>query len=149
MAEKFEIKINHLTSLHEARFAAGMGVAYIGFNVNPSEEDFITFEKQKTIFSWIDGVNAVAETGNWHYAEKLNEIEPYAYNFVETSNPDSAEFILRETDLGLIFTLTVKDLENFSLEVPQGRDCLLHIVGSGDLNEREVQMIASLSIKTI
>ena len=45
MGLKLSVKIGDVTNLSDARYAAGMGVDYIGFNVDTNSTNFVTATK--------------------------------------------------------------------------------------------------------
>lgn len=82
MALKLSVKIGDVTNLSDARYAAGMGVDYIGFNINPDSEHFVTSDKVAEIINWVSGVGIIGEIG-----EKLPiEDNGYGSMLIETSN---------------------------------------------------------------
>lgn len=82
MALKLSVKIGDVTNLSDARYAAGMGVDYIGFNINPDSEHFVTSDKVTEIINWVSGVGIIGEIG-----EKLPiEDNGYGSMLIETSN---------------------------------------------------------------
>lgn len=87
MALKLSVKIGDVTNLSDARYAAGMGVDYIGFNINPDSEHFVTADTFSEIVNWISGVGIIGEVG-----EKMpEESENFGPMLVETSNPELTE----------------------------------------------------------
>ncbi len=63
MGLKLSVKIGDVTNLSDARYAAGMGVDYIGFNIDVCSDNFITASKFKEITNWISGVGIIGEIG--------------------------------------------------------------------------------------
>ncbi len=61
MQLKTNIKFGEVSSLTDARYAAGIGAAMIGFNFNPDHPNFIDTEKVKQIAGWIQGPEYVGE----------------------------------------------------------------------------------------
>ncbi len=148
MSSPVNIKINHLTSLHEARFAAGMGVSYIGFCAVPNTPHFIAPAPQKTILTWLDGVQSVLEIGDISFENKRNLLEEYAFNFVETSDWRSAIYVLEKTDLGLIFRTHLNADWSFlgeELKKYASKELILHIADGEMLDEDSMTKITRLS----
>jgi phosphoribosylanthranilate isomerase len=77
-----KVILSHVTNLSDARYAAGMGVNYIGFAVDPENRRYVTATEAKTISDWLSGVSIIAETGTSLPAE----LQDYKYSLVQTSN---------------------------------------------------------------
>lgn len=58
---KTKVLLSSVTNLSDARYAAGMGVDYIGFSLNPDNPHFVTSEDVNTIGNWLSGVSLVGE----------------------------------------------------------------------------------------
>lgn len=54
----------NVTNLSDARYAAGMGVDYIGFAINPVSNHFVTSEDVNTITNWLSGVSLIGDIGS-------------------------------------------------------------------------------------
>jgi phosphoribosylanthranilate isomerase len=63
MALKIKVKVSRVSNLSDARYCAGMGVEWIGFNLDPTLEQTIDLKKWKEISEWISGVKLVGEFG--------------------------------------------------------------------------------------
>ena len=87
MALKLSVKIGDVTNLSDARYAAGMGVDYIGFNINHNSEHFVTPEVFSEIINWISGVGIIGEIGETF--AKGNDA--YGAILLETSNASVAQ----------------------------------------------------------
>jgi hypothetical protein len=59
MQEKI-VLVRDLSNLAEARYCAGMGVKYIGFEFNPDHESYISAAKRNEIIQWVSGVEILA-----------------------------------------------------------------------------------------
>ena len=56
-----KVKAGSISSLSDARYFAGMGVDWIGFNVNPKSEMFVSPELYKSIAGWVTGPKKIIE----------------------------------------------------------------------------------------
>jgi len=107
MALKLSVKIGEVSNLSDARYAAGMGVDYIGFNINSKSTHFVNPESFKEIVNWISGVGIIGEIGN----EPIEQNENYPNVLIETTNlslsKELNEFIFRikTIDLNQIETI--------------------------------------------
>ncbi|MCF6361404.1 MAG: hypothetical protein L3J29_11665 [Cyclobacteriaceae bacterium] len=63
MGLKLSVKIGDVTNLSDARYAAGMGVDYIGFNIDTESDNNVTAQKFNEITNWISGVGIIGEIG--------------------------------------------------------------------------------------
>lgn len=84
-----KIKLSGITRLEDARYAAAMGVSYLGFDQDPSSPRFIPPERVKEIMAWVmgpepvgvftdgsaDEVNRACETAGFRLAQ-LDGHEP-------------------------------------------------------------------------
>jgi len=67
------IKLGGITNLTDARYAAAMGVTYLGFCFDPTSPDYLPPIKAKEIMDWISGCHFVGEFGN-QPNEEITEI---------------------------------------------------------------------------
>jgi len=61
MSLKTKVKISQVTNLSDARYCAGMGVHYLGFNFVAGHEFYVQPEHFMEIRSWITGPELVGE----------------------------------------------------------------------------------------
>ena len=61
MPLKSPVLLSAITNLSDARFAAGMGVEYLSFNMNETHEDFIGLNDFTAITAWLHGPKFVGE----------------------------------------------------------------------------------------
>lgn len=101
MALKLSVKIGDVTNLSDARYAAGMGVDYIGFNINTSTTNYITPKVFKEIVNWISGVGVIGEIGK----QTPDSVDEYPTYLTETTDLGLA----KSTD-DIIFRIEAKEL---------------------------------------
>ncbi|RYD81020.1 MAG: hypothetical protein EOP53_07205 [Sphingobacteriales bacterium] len=58
---KTNVKLGEITNLSDARFAAGRGAQFAGFNLTPNHEKYIAPENVQEIIGWLDGPKLVGE----------------------------------------------------------------------------------------
>ena len=79
MPLKSPVLLSAITNLSDARFAAGMGVEYLSFNMNQSHKDFIGLNDFTAITAWLHGPKFVGEfekgTGIEEILERVKEFE--------------------------------------------------------------------------
>lgn len=78
-----KLKISNVTNLSDARYAAAVGIDYIGFCFDTESENYIAPIKAKEMIDWLTGSNMVAEFG----AQTLDEIKDIS----ELLNVDAIE----------------------------------------------------------
>jgi phosphoribosylanthranilate isomerase len=110
MALKLSVKIGDVTNLSDARYAAGMGVDYIGFNINSTSENFVGPKVFKEIVNWISGVGIIGEIGTQKINSTSSE-DQYPSYLMETSNANIAS-----TNEEFVFRIDATKLTNDDLE---------------------------------
>ena len=103
---KTKVFLSSVTNLSDARYAAGMGVNSIGFNINPENDSFVTPEQVKTISEWVSGVDVIGEVDNLN----VGTIKDYTLDNILTNNPDLVEGFEESI---LKITLDETNLDNF------------------------------------
>ncbi|MEM6523785.1 MAG: phosphoribosylanthranilate isomerase [Bacteroidota bacterium] len=86
MALKTFVKISGVNNLSDARYCAGMGVNFIGFDLDPESENYTTPEKFKEISDWISGVDFVGEFGNSSSQDVIEALSNYTLSAIETTD---------------------------------------------------------------
>ncbi|VAW28560.1 hypothetical protein MNBD_BACTEROID06-343 [hydrothermal vent metagenome] len=84
MGLKLSVKIGDVTNLSDARYAAGMGVDYIGFNIDTKSDNFVTATKFNEIVNWVSGIGIIGEIGAT-LPENIEEYIPYLTETTEAS----------------------------------------------------------------
>lgn len=89
MALKTKVKISQITNLSDARYSAGMGVRYLGFNFMANHENYTPPATFMEIKSWISGPEFVgefedAEISYIHEYPNLEEVD-----LIEVTRPDT------------------------------------------------------------
>ena len=70
-----KVKFSNVNNLSDARYAAAVGIEYIGFCFDKSNPDYIAPIKAKEMIDWITGSNIVAEFGNQSIEEIKAKLE--------------------------------------------------------------------------
>lgn len=144
MALKLSVKIGDVTNLSDARYAAGMGVDYIGFNINPDSEHFVTPETYNEITNWISGVGIIGEVGN-SYPENSDE---YVSFLPETHNQELAH---RLDSYVLRLNVDVFSIDEIraALDNASGAEFYILEASAKWLNEHTMEMKALCNSNTI
>ncbi len=104
MALRCLVKISSVNNLSDARYAAGMGVELMGFNMDPNAEDFISPEQFNAITSWISGVKFVGELDDCQGTDLGQLPEQYGIDYLQIdAGVDPA--ILKVSPLPLIIKI--------------------------------------------
>ena len=74
MSLKTKALISSVTNLSDARFATGMGVDFIGFNIDENARDAISLTDFTAITAWLEGPTMVGETSKIISKEKALEL---------------------------------------------------------------------------
>lgn len=64
MTYPFLLKFSSITNLSDARYAAGMWADFIGFNFDPTSDNYIEPSQAASISGWISGPATVGEFGH-------------------------------------------------------------------------------------
>lgn len=112
MGLKLSVIIGDVTNLSDARYAAGMGVDYIGFNIDTGSDNYVTAQKFNEITNWISGVGIIGEIGANSPSNK-EEYSSYISESIDITQLD-AESVLRIEGKELAFTEISKLLESSS-----------------------------------
>ncbi len=86
MKYPLKIKLGCITNLSDARYAAAVGIDYIGFNFSPNTVGYIAPIKAKEIIDWTTGSLVVAEFGEQSAVEIMEIAELLHVDIVEIEN---------------------------------------------------------------
>lgn len=87
-----KVKAGSVTSLSDARYFAGMGVDWLGFDVNSQSDNFVSVELYENIAGWVSGPKRVIEFSSHPVDTSIREI-------VETYSPDFLQVSLNHVQL--------------------------------------------------
>lgn len=82
----YQIKLGGVNNLSDARYAAAVGINYIGFNFNPSNPAYIPPIKAKEIIDWTSGSHIVGEFGEQDIEEIQTIAELLNIDIIELEN---------------------------------------------------------------
>ena len=148
MALSTIVYVRNVNNLSDARYCAGMGVDFVGFNLNPNDADSINQELFKEISGWISGVKIVAEFGNLPMQEVLNQINLMSIDAVLVENTDdieeianSGKSVILKVDLDNQDSDLISKL-NFSSVTP---DYIVMVTEEQPVNLKDKQYISEIS----
>lgn len=105
---KTMVFVGSLTNLTDARYAAGMGVEYLGFVVNAALPQFVEPTLYKNMAEWLAGVKLIGQVGAATPDEVNAQLSQYALHGIATTNPETAAYA---SEHGLEVFLTIKGTE--------------------------------------
>jgi len=79
---KTKVILSEVTNLSEARYAAGMGVEHLSFNLDPAGGKFVTADLVKSITEWVSGVSIIGNIGS----RPVKNLQDYPLNLMQVSN---------------------------------------------------------------
>lgn len=101
-----KVKFSNVTNLSDARYAAAVGIEYIGFCFDTASTDYIAPIKAKEMIDWITGSNIVAEFGHQSLEEIKDISELLNVDAVELNNnilpdelPEIGKAIIKKIDV--------------------------------------------------
>jgi phosphoribosylanthranilate isomerase len=81
-----KIKAGSVSSLSDARFFAGMGVDWLGFDVNPQSENYVRVELYKDIAGWVTGPKRVIELNDKSLDDAVEKlVSNYLPDFIQVN----------------------------------------------------------------
>lgn len=112
-----KVKISSITNLSDARYCAGMGVQYLGFNFFEGHESYIAPDIYREITSWVSGPEFIGEfedSDPSYIHELLSDLD---VDCIEVTRPEnlqelslSGKPVILKTDLSQYVSLS--DLES-------------------------------------
>ena len=91
MALRGKVKISSVNNLSDARYVAGMGVEYMGFEVDPSAEYRISATDFNAITGWVSGVQLVGQVNKIEPVLLEQLLEDYTLDLVEVTDPEGSD----------------------------------------------------------
>ena len=150
MALKTFVKISQVNNLSDARYCAGMGVAMLGFNLEPGTIHYIEPEKFRELSEWVAGVTFAAEFTEAS-PETIKRLLPeYPVDYLQTDKPEYLK-PLQQFGLPLILRIAVdnttkpEELEHI-LESNQQYVAFFLLESTGKVNISKYQIDRLLSL---
>lgn len=123
------VKVGSITNLSDARFCAGFGVDLLGFDFNPSSDNYISIEQANEIMGWVAGPTFVAEFGDMGLEEIVKLQEENKFPLIQVNTLEAASALqAKGYDVILHIAVTSRqELEELSLAQVHGSK-LKHII---------------------
>jgi phosphoribosylanthranilate isomerase len=83
MALITKVKAGSVSSLSDARYFAGMGVDWLGFDVSPHSPHYVSPELYQSMAGWVTGPLRVMEINTVNTESIKNLIDTYTPDFIE------------------------------------------------------------------
>ena len=121
MLLKTLVKVGRVTNLSDARYCAGMGVNFLGFNVCPGTTAFIEPKLYQDIRGWVTGPKMVAEF--YDFKGEIDQIiKDYAPDYLEVTTQTYQ--LAASTQLPCILYLEATELDRVN-EYPDAEYILI------------------------
>lgn len=88
------VKVGSITNLSDARFCAGFGVDLLGFDINPTSENYISIDQANEIMGWVAGPAFVAELGDMRVDDIVKVQEENKFPYVQVDDMETADALL-------------------------------------------------------
>lgn len=90
MALLTKVKAGSVSSLSDARYFSGMGVDWLGFDVNPDSPDYVSLDLYKSMVGWVSGPLRVLELADGMVGQIQHLESDYMPHALEVSYDDFA-----------------------------------------------------------
>jgi phosphoribosylanthranilate isomerase len=135
MALITKVKAGSVSSLSDARYFAGMGVDWLGFDVNTDSPHYVSPELYQSMAGWVTGPKRVVEVSHINAESIKNLLNTYAPDFVEIQAAQ-IDLIKGLTDVPVMACL---DLDNDPLNLSTLADVKYAVVSAQDaLKKKEI-----------
>jgi len=138
MALRTLVKVNSINNLSHARFCAGIGVEFLGFNLCPGHEGFLSVQKFVELTGWLAGIKIVGEFFDAKPADILETVKSQELDYLETTQLDSLDE-LNQLQIPLILRLTLNSRTQppgLAKTMNQTSQKVDYFLIDGDLNKR-------------
>ncbi|MBW3544358.1 MAG: N-(5'-phosphoribosyl)anthranilate isomerase [Bacteroidetes bacterium] len=107
MALRTFVKISQVNNLSDARYCAGMGVAMLGFNLEPGTLHYVDPEKFRELSEWVAGVSFAAEFSSASPETIIRLLPEYPVDYLQIDTPEHLPD-LQHLNLPLILRIPVQ-----------------------------------------
>jgi Phosphoribosylanthranilate isomerase len=134
-----KVKVGNITNLSDARYCAGMGVDWLGFQTHTIDPG--TF---KDITGWVSGPEFVVELGN---DDTLEKFKTYGASWVELGIPHLS--VLNQFEgISVLFRTTLLDYNKFKSEIISHQSTIHYLIlneSTGDAS-KDQQLFAEAQL---
>lgn len=107
MALRTFVKISQVNNLSDARYCAGMGVAMLGFNLEPGTLHYVDPEKFRELSEWVAGVSFAAEFSTASPDTIIRLLPEYPVDYLQVDRPEHLP-ALQNLNIPLILRIPVQ-----------------------------------------
>ncbi len=144
MSLKTLVKVGEVNNLSDARYCAGMGAEYIGFQLDEDHDKFVDFNTFKAITGWIEGVKYIGEFENSTSAQIFEKQKEYQFEVVQISNPRQLDQ-LGGIGIPKILKLTLNSIEEISsIDYTKADYLLLESNGINELSSEDINTLKTV-----
>jgi phosphoribosylanthranilate isomerase len=112
MSLKTKVLISSVTNLSDARYATGMGVDFVGFSMNETDDDFIGYTNYTAITNWLQDMNFAGEFNtNATLKQIINQAKEFGFTTIISPNNEITT-ALKEQNFTVILLQTIEDQED-------------------------------------
>ncbi len=141
MALKTLVKLGEVNNLSDARYGAGMGVDYIGFNLDEGHDKFVDVNTYTAITGWLEGVQYIGEFENSSAADIFEKHKTYQFHAVQISKVEQLAQ-LSPLSVPKVLKLEISSLEEVVIDTIKGANYL--ILESSTIEELNSEVIEKL-----
>jgi len=109
---KTKIKASSIANLTDARYFAAWEVKWLGFNLDPGSEEYVSPQAIKAMKEWVDGVEFVGEFGIHSPQDILTAVEMLELDAVQLSPFTAPEDLVDLKDQTIIREMIVEKSTN-------------------------------------
>lgn len=149
MALSTFVKINSITNLTDARYGSGMYVNLLGFNLDRSNDKYVSPELFKDISGWVSGVEFVAEFSHGSNPDILKIIQEYpAISWIEYDRIEELQS-LEGKGFSLIYKMNLQEVRHIEPDVARALSqsgIIFHVFSDEDvLSDDNLEVIKRLA----
>jgi phosphoribosylanthranilate isomerase len=136
------VKIDTVSQLQNARYAAGMGVEFVGFSLDPNAAQFIDSATLTELTQWLSGVKIVGELAD----SQVVIPQDCKLDYLQTSNKNSVKE-LKKQNIPLI--LEIKNLTDLETVLSKNKaDVSYFLISLSNTNtSKELDLLKGLAKK--
>jgi phosphoribosylanthranilate isomerase len=91
MALNTIVKVGSISNLSDARYCAGMGAQYLGFNLDSDQPEYVDPPTFKSIKDWVVGPKIVGEISSFDLNTLEQILEQYEIDSLEITQPEALD----------------------------------------------------------
>ena len=113
MALKTTVKISSVNNLSDARYCAGMGVDFMGFQLSKNAETYVDYQNFVELTGWVSGVEFVGEFTDSSEQEIIETAKQYELDYIQIQDASLIP-ALKPLDKKLMLKYNMEELADAS-----------------------------------